>query len=447
MNILMIGTGYVGLVTGVCFAEMGHQVICLDIDEQKIEDLRAGVIPIYEPGLSELVTKNAAAHRLHFTTDFAQALANSRAVFLALPTPCDETGACNLTYVKEVASQIGKEMQETKLIVNKSTAPVGTVEEINKLITKELDSRQVSIPFDVVSNPEFLKEGSAVSDCMKPDRIIVGSNSTDAFQLMQEIYRPFNMNHNRLIHMDVRSAEMTKYAANVMLASRISLMNEFSRLCEKNGANVNQVRVGIGSDSRIGYQAIYPGIGFGGSCFPKDLRALRSQGRHLGVATPLSDAIERVNEEQKHTLFQKIDSYFDSLSNATIAIWGLSYKPDTDDIREAPSIPLIASLLDAGATVRLYDPEAMDRMKKLFPESNSLHYCQSEHEAAIGADGIALVTEWKQFRLVDFEKLGPLMNGHVIFDGRNQYQPTEMTRLGFDYFGVGIPIVRKEALV
>ena len=440
----MIGTGYVGLVTGTCFSEMGHNVTCYDIACEKIEKLKCGQIPIYEPGLSELVSKNSSSNRLHFTTDLRDALRAIDVIFLAVPTPSDEDGNCDLNYLFAAAKSIAEELTADVLIVNKSTAPIGTAERLQKHIQENL---KCDIAFDVVSNPEFLREGSAVGDCMKPDRVIIGSNNDLSTEVMRQIYRPFTMNRDRIIVMDVKSAEMTKYAANVMLASRISIMNEFARLCEASGADINKVRVGIGSDPRIGYGSIYPGLGFGGSCFPKDLRALRAIGRTYELPTPIMDAVERVNEHQKQTLHEKMQSYFSSLEGKTIAIWGLSYKPDTDDTREAPSIVLIKLLLASGASLRLYDPAAMQRLQTEIAPSEDVVYCNDEYSAATGADAICLVTEWKQFRFIDFKRLAPLLTTKVVFDGRNQYQAEELAQLGFDYIGIGTTSRHSRAFV
>lgn len=435
----MIGTGYVGLVTGTCFAEMGHRVTCYDIQHDKIEGLKNGEIPIYEPGLTELVIKNSTCSRLKFSTNLKTALEDIDVIFLAVSTPSNSEGECDLSYLFEAAKSVAELLYKDVLIVNKSTAPIGTADNLAKIIQKSLKNE---IEFDVVSNPEFLREGSAVADCMKPDRIIIGSCNSISTEVMKQVYRPFVMNRDRIMVVDVKSAEMIKYAANTMLASRISLMNEFSKLCEACGADINKVRLGIGSDPRIGYGSIYPGLGFGGSCFPKDLRALRAIGRAVETPTPMLDAIEHVNLHQKQALFQKLQRYFPSLEGKTVAIWGLSYKPDTDDIREAPSIVLINLLLQAGATVRLYDPAAMQRLQTEIPPSEDVIYCNDEYDAATGSDAICLVTEWKQFRLIDFKKLAPLVATKVMFDGRNQYRAEDLTSLGFDYFGIGLSPVK-----
>ncbi|MES2344718.1 MAG: UDP-glucose/GDP-mannose dehydrogenase family protein [Chlamydiota bacterium] len=438
MNLLIVGTGYVGLVTGACFAEMGHHVICLDINQEKIEKLKKGDLPFYEPGLKELVKRNSEAFRLSFTTDYKTAVAAALVCFIAVPTPSDEDGSCDLRYVLSAAAQIAEHMNGYKLIVNKSTVPVGSSQKVKESIKSVLHNKGKDYPFDVVSNPEFLKEGSAVSDCMKPDRIILGVDNATAATLMKEIYSAFTLNHDRILIMDPISAEMTKYAANAMLANRISFMNELAGLCEKVGANINEVRVGIGSDTRIGYQFLYAGIGYGGSCFPKDIRALRSMAKDVNYETPLLEAVNTINERQKKWLGEKIRKHFGDVSGKTIAIWGLSFKPNTDDMREAPSLNLIEELLASGAHVRLFDPAAIQTAQKSIPAHPNIHWCQDEYEAAHKADAIALLTEWKQFRFVDFTLVLEKMMGKAFFDGRNQYKIHEMRSKGFEYFGVGV---------
>lgn len=442
MNLLIVGTGYVGLVTGACFAEMGHHVVCLDIDRVKIEKLKEGVIPIFEPGLEEIIKRNVAAHRLSFTHDYREGISHATVCFIAVPTPSTEDGSCDLSYVLKAASEIAQHMADYQLIVNKSTVPVGSAAKVKEAISLKLKERGVSIPFDVVSNPEFLKEGSAVSDCMKPDRIILGVDAAKPAAMMREIYSAFTVNHDRIMVMDTRSAEMTKYAANAMLAARISFMNELAGLCERVGANINEVRIGIGSDSRIGYQFLYAGAGYGGSCFPKDIRALKSMADSVSYPTPLLEAVDTINQRQKKILGQKIASYFAKLggvADKTIAIWGLSFKPDTDDMREAPSLQLIEELLAAGAHVRLYDPIAIPKAQIILKDHPRISWCKDEYDAAEKADAIALITEWKQFRFVDFEEIQKRMDGSAFFDGRNQYKHQEMKAKGFVYYGIGIP--------
>jgi len=447
MHILMAGIGYVGLVTAICFAEMGHYVTCLDIDEDKIENLKNGIVPIYEPGLKDLLERNAAAGRLHFVTNYKEAVPQAPVCFIAVPTPSQKDGSCDLSYVLHAASEIARHMQEPKTFVIKSTVPLGFALQLKKHIQAILDSRNVAFAFDIVSNPEFLKEGSAIQDCMKPDRIIVGIMQPQSEKIMREIYSAFTINHDRILIMDTTSAEMTKYASNAMLATRISFMNELSHLCEKVGANINHVRVGIGTDERIGLQFLYAGVGYGGSCFPKDLRALLSLAKAYGVSLPILEAVELVNERQKRALGAKILSYFSErggIQDKTIAIWGLSFKPDTDDLREAPSLVLIDELLAHGAILRVFDPVAIPNAKKHLKGKRDIAFCQDEYEAAIGASAIVLITEWKQFRFVDFSKIGALMEEKVFFDGRNQYAPQEMLNKEFTYFGIGIPAFHKE---
>lgn len=440
MDILIIGTGYVGLVTGACFAEMGHQVVCLDIDHEKIALLNSGRIPIFEPGLQELVQRNTEARRLFFTTDYRKSVEKSQVCFLAVPTPALSNGVADMSFVKAAAQQLAQEMKTYKVIVNKSTVPVGSCQAVDIWIREVLEMRRTQIDFDVVSNPEFLKEGDAVNDFMKPDRIVIGSESQRAIAIMQELYAPFNLNHERILVMDPHSAEMTKYAANAMLAARISFMNELAGLCERVGADISKVRMGIGSDHRIGYRFLYAGCGFGGSCFPKDLDALRATARQHSYDTHLLDAIDAVNQKQKKVMGLKVVQYFEEkggLKDRKIAVWGLSFKPGTDDMREAPSLELIGFLLAHGAILHLYDPIAMPRAKQLFKKSPQIVWCKDEFDAAADADAIVLMTEWKQFRFVDFGQIKKLMKGRAFFDGRNQYLPTEMAAKGFDYFGIG----------
>ncbi len=444
MQILIVGTGYVGLVTGACFAEMGHSVVCLDIDAKKIEQLQQGQIPIYEPGLEELVKRNIAQKRLTFTTDYKKGVSFAKVCFIGVPTPSREDGSCDTSYVESAARSIAQNMSEYTIIVNKSTVPVGTAAFVQKTVLDEQTKRGISIPFDVVSNPEFLKEGAAVQDCLKPDRIIIGSDSTRAAEVMKEIYSAFTLSHDRIIMMDILSAEMTKYAANAMLATRISFMNEIAEICKKVGANVNEVRKGIGSDSRIGYSFLYPGVGYGGSCFPKDIRALISKAKEVGVDPSIMEAVDEVNNRQKKVLGQKMIQYFSSrggVKDKTIAVWGLSFKPDTDDMREAPSLEFIEQLHAMGARLRLFDPVAMPNAKKMLAKLANITWCADEVEAASGADAVALLTEWKQFRLVDLKPIQDRMKGLAFFDGRNQYKPNDMKARGFDYISIGTPDV------
>ncbi len=433
MNLLVIGIGYVGLVTGACLSDMGHHVICLDIDGEKIAALKKGTVPIYEPGLEEIVQRNIAAGRLKFTTDYKSSVQNSKVCFIAVPTPSKEDGSCDVSYVLQATRSVAETMTEPMVIVTKSTVPVGTSKKIRETV-----EACTKVSFDVVSNPEFLKEGAAVADCMKPDRIILGVESSHAAEVMKEIYSAFTINHDRILVMDNASAEMTKYVANAMLAARISFMNEMAGLCEKLGANIQQVRIGIGSDQRIGYHFLYAGAGYGGSCFPKDIRALQAMARNSGYDAPLLQAIDTINERQKKVLMKKMNAHFGSVSNKTIAVWGLTFKPDTDDLREAPALKLIEELLAQGAHLRLYDPVAMVKAQKILHHPN-ISWCHDEYHAAEGSDAIALVTEWKQFRFVDLDTIAKSMQGKAFFDGRNQYKKDEMKAKGFHYFGIGIP--------
>ncbi len=451
MKILIVGTGYVGLVTGACFAEMGHQVICLDINQEKIDLLNQGKVPIFEPGLEEIVRRNKAAGRLEFTTNYTYGVQSSLFCFIAVSTPPQEDGSADLRYVKQAITQIAEQMDSYKILINKSTVPVGTAHIMTNIVTNILKQREANIDFHVVSNPEFLKEGDAINDFMKPDRIIIGTENSTVSALMQELYAPFNLNHDRILIMDVASAEMAKYAANAMLACRISFMNEMAGLCERVGADINMVRKGIGSDKRIGYAFLYSGAGYGGSCFPKDVNALYALGRHLDYEMPLVEAVEKVNFRQKQVLGEKVVNYFSSrggVAGKTIAIWGLAFKPGTDDMREAPSLVLIRELLEQGAFLRLYDPVSMEKAKEMIKKTPQIHWSKDEFDAAKNVDAIVLVTEWKQFRFIDFNRLIPLLKGGAFFDGRNQYSPQEMASRGFDYYSIGQrPLIAKEDFV
>jgi UDPglucose 6-dehydrogenase len=437
MKVAIVGSGYVGLVTGTCFSEVGIDVVCVDIDKKKIENLRNGIIPIFEPGLEEMLTRNAKKGRLSFTTDIAEALVDCEVLFIAVGTPPDEDGSADLKYVLSVARECGKHINDYLLIVTKSTVPVGTATKVKAAVQEELDNRGVSIEFDVASNPEFLKEGAAIDDFLKPDRIVIGLESTKAEDLMRSLYKPFTLNGHPVIFMDITSAEMTKYAANSMLATKISFMNDIANLCEIVGADINMVRRGIGSDSRIGNKFIYPGIGYGGSCFPKDVQALIRTAGDFKYDLRVLKAVEAVNKDQKMVLFNKIMSYFNGdIKGKSIAIWGLSFKPQTDDMREAPSLVIIKKLLEAGAKVKVYDPVAMKEAKHHFGDTVS--YVDDQYEALIDADCLALVTEWPEFRFPNFKIMKKLLNTAVIVDGRNIYDRTEMNKYGFDYYCIGI---------
>lgn len=440
MDLLIIGTGYVGLVTGTCLAEMGHHVLCLDIDEKKIAQLNLGNIPIYEPGLAEMVKRNVKAQRLRFTSSYSEAVAFALVCFITVDTPVSEDGSADLRAVRQVANSIAEHMTDYRIIVNKSTVPVGTAHEVAHIIRSKLKERNADIDFDVISNPEFLKEGSAVQDFMKPDRVIIGADKPEPVRVMQEIYSPFMLSHERLILMDIASAELTKYAANAMLATRISFINELAGLCELTGADISKIRKGIGSDKRIGYSFLYPSPGYGGSCLPKDIRALKAQAQAYGYQMALIEAVDAVNIRQKQLLGKKIFEYFQSrqgLAGITIGILGLAFKPDTDDMREASSLVLIHQLLQEGVSLRVFDPAAMDNARKCLPDTADITWCTNEIEVASGADALVLVTEWKQFRFLDFDAILACMTGKVFFDGRNQYVPTEMSKRGFDYFSMG----------
>ena len=439
MKLLVIGAGYVGLITGTCLAEMGHNVTCLDVNKEKIEKLNRGIIPIYEPGLEEMVKHNIKGHRLLFTDDYATAVAQAEVCFICVDTPIAEDGRANMSYMTAATKSIAEHMNSHKIIVNKSTVPVGTSEVIKGLMQDVLDSRESKLTFDVVSNPEFLKEGNAINDFMKPDRVIIGTDNPTTANLMKEIYSPFMLSHDRLILMDPASAEMTKYAANSMLATRISFMNELAGFCEITGADINQVRKGLGSDKRIGYNFLYAGAGFGGSCLPKDIRALHSHAKSLGYEMELLAAVDAVNNRQKNSLSQRVISYFDqNVDGKTIGILGLAFKPDTDDMREASSLTLIPQLLAAGALVRVFDPIAMESAKKLLPNTSRIEWCENELDVAEGAHALVLVTEWKQFRFLDFEVILARMKGNTLFDFRNQYHPKDLAKLGVKCVSIGI---------
>ncbi len=438
MRITIFGSGYVGLVTGACMAEMGNHVVCCDIDAAKIERLNKGEVPIYEPGLDAYIQRNREAGRLEFTTDVAQSVAHGLFQFVAVGTPPDEDGSADLQYVLAVARSIGENMDEYRIIVDKSTVPVGTADKVAAEITTALEGRGKAIEFDVVSNPEFLKEGAAISDFMKPDRIVVGTDNPRTTELLRTLYEPFNRNHDRLISMDIRSAELTKYAANAMLATKISFMNEVANLAEHFGADIEKVRLGMGSDPRIGYHFIYPGAGYGGSCFPKDVRALAKSGEDIGYQATLLDAVEAVNNRQKQRIFEKLQSHYgNDLKGKTIAVWGLSFKPRTDDMREAPSRVLMEALWDVGASVRAYDPEAMGEVGRIYPQQDGLELCESAYSALENADALAIVTEWEEFRSPDLSVLKESLADRVIFDGRNLYEPEIVENAGLQYYAIG----------
>lgn len=440
MKIAIVGTGYVGLVTGTCFAELGVDVTCVDTDASKIDRLRKGIIPIYEPNLELLVEKNHKAGRLHFTTSLEEVLPQVEIVFSAVGTPPDEDGSADLRYVFQVARTIGRSMDRYVLVVTKSTVPVGTAVQVRAAIQEELDKRGVQVPFDVASNPEFLKEGNAIEDFMRPDRVVVGTDSERARDLMTKLYKPLLLNNFRVMFMDIPSAEMTKYAANAMLATRISFINDVANLCQAVGADVNMVRKGIGTDSRIGNKFLYPGCGYGGSCFPKDIKALIRSAQENGYRMEVLEAVERVNERQKGILFEKLASHFggaEALRGKRIALWGLAFKPGTDDMREAPSLVLIPQLLAAGAEVVAYDPVAMDEAKRRLGEG-AVSYASDAYSAVSDADALVLLTEWKEFRLPNWEVVRRAMRGSGVVDGRNIFDRNELRALGFDYYGIGV---------
>lgn len=436
MRIAVIGTGYVGLVAGTCFAESGNDVICIDVDARKIKSLQEGIIPIYEPGLKELVLRNQKEERLKFSTDLQSAIQSSLLLFIAVGTPPKEDGTADLQYVLAVANTIGATMNEFKVVVNKSTVPVGTAAKVRNAIQSELDKRQVHLEFDVVSNPEFMKEGAAIEDFMKPDRVVIGVDNVRTAEIMKELYDPFVRTGKPILVMDNASAEMTKYAANSMLAAKISFMNEVANLCEQVGADVEMVRRGIGTDSRIGFPFIFPGVGYGGSCFPKDIKALIQTGKENGIPMPLLNAVDEVNQNQKSVLIPKILKHFEgSIQDKTIAVWGLAFKPKTDDMREAPSITIIQELLQHGARIKVYDPVAIEQAKLIF--GGSVQYTDKNYDCIEDADALVLVTEWDEFRRPDWEKMKQLMNSPVIFDGRNVFDPERIRSNGFTYYSIG----------
>ncbi len=438
MKLAVVGTGYVGLVSGTCFAEMGNNVICVDNDKSKIEMLNNNKIPIFEPGLDVLVERNVKEDRLAFTTDIKEAVEKSLVCFIAVGTPPDEDGSADLQYVLTVAREIAEHMNGYRIIVDKSTVPIGTADLVKEEIQKVLDKRGVNYEFDVVSNPEFLKEGAAIDDFLKPDRVVIGVDNVRVGEIMRELYSPFNRTRDRVILMSVRSAEMTKYAANSMLATKISFMNEIAKLCEIMGADVNEVRHGIGSDSRIGYKFIYPGIGYGGSCFPKDVKALIKMAEKIGTEAKVLKSVEEVNNNQKYLLANKVKAHFgEDLTGKKFAVWGLSFKPQTDDMREAPALIIIRELLNAGAEIVAYDPEAMNESKRRFGEIEKLNYAEDNYEALKDANAMLLITEWHQFRHPDFNKIKDLLKEPIIFDGRNQYDPEYLRKNGFTYYGIG----------
>ncbi|RAO77969.1 UDP-glucose dehydrogenase family protein [Dyella jiangningensis] len=438
MKVTIFGTGYVGLVTGACLAEMGNHVVCVDIDAGKVERLKKGEIPIFEPGLEPIVKRNYASGQLDFTTHPAPSIEHGQIVFIAVGTPPDEDGSADLKYVLSVARTIGQHLDKYTVVVNKSTVPVGTADRVRAAIAEELEKRGASVEFDVVSNPEFLKEGDAVEDCLRPDRIIIGSSSERAVNVLRKLYAPFNRNHDRTVVMDERSAELTKYAANAMLATKISFMNEIANIAERVGADVELVRQGIGSDPRIGYHFIYPGAGYGGSCFPKDVQALERTARGVGYDARLLGAVEAVNHDQKTKLFELISRHLDGqLKGKTIALWGLAFKPNTDDMREASSRNLMEALWTAGAKVRAFDPEAREETHRIYGDREDLVLCDNAYQALEGADVLAIITEWKAFRSPDFARIRGMLGSPAIFDGRNLYDPVAVEEAGLAYYGIG----------
>ncbi len=448
MRITIYGSGYVGLVTGVCLADVGNNVLCVDVDANKIDRLKQGELPIYEPGLEGLLKKAMGQGKIDFTTDMDRAVRHAEVQFIAVGTPPDEDGSADLQYVLSVAKTIGDRMQSPKVVIDKSTVPVGTADKVKETVRKALAERKLDIDFQVVSNPEFLKEGAAINDFMKPDRIVVGVETEYATEVMQELYQPFSRNHDKLIVMDVRSAELTKYAANAMLATKISFMNEMSQLAERLGADIEAVRRGIGSDPRIGYQFIYPGCGYGGSCFPKDVKALERTAREVGFDARVLSAVETRNDLQKEILFEKLNQHFEgNLAGKTIAIWGLAFKPGTDDMREAPSRILMEALWNAGAKVQAYDPEAREETHRIYGQRDDLSLFDQPEKALDGADALTICTEWKIFRSPDFKDIAERLAQPVIVDGRNLYEPRRMQHYGFTYYAVGRPTVSHSAEV
>jgi len=439
MNIMVIGIGYVGLVSATCFAEMGNKVTCVDIDEKKIENLKKGIIPIFEPGLEAMVSRNLKNKNIFYTTDLANAIQDVQIVFIAVGTPMGDDGSADLQYVLAVAKSIGESMTKELVVVDKSTVPVGTADKVRATIQTELDKRELLINFHVVSNPEFLKEGAAIDDFMKPDRVVIGAESDYAFDVMKQLYSPFFRTHDRFITMDIRSAEMTKYAANAMLATKISFMNEIANICERVGADANQVRIGIGSDKRIGYHFIYPGVGYGGACFPKDIKALQKVAEAYHYQTKIIKAVEQVNNEQKLVIAHKIVKRFgEDLSGFTFGLWGLAFKPGTDDMREAPAIYVVKELIKRGAKIKAYDPKAIEEAKDYYLRGvEGITYYESKYNVLKDADALILLTEWKEFRSPDFEELKSQLNSPIIFDGRNQYNAFNLDEKGFEYFQIG----------
>jgi UDPglucose 6-dehydrogenase len=437
MKIAIVGTGYVGLVTGTCFSEVGVDVTCVDIDQKKIENLKKGILPIYEPGLEEMVLRSSQKHRLHFSTSLKDSIKDAEVVFIAVGTPPDEDGSADLKYVLSVASSIGEHMTHPLVVVTKSTVPVTTAEKVRAALQKALDKRKAKIDFYVASNPEFLKEGAAIEDFMKPDRIVVGTDRVEAEEIMRKLYKPFLMNGHPIIFMDIPSAEMTKYAANAMLATKISFMNDVANLCEIMGADVNMVRKGIGSDTRIGTKFIYPGVGYGGSCFPKDVKALIKSAKEKGYNMRILNSVEDVNESQKEVLFNKVKTHFKgNLKGKKFALWGLSFKPKTDDMREAPSLVIIEKLLKAGASVVAYDPVAMHEAQRIL--GKTIKYTEELNDSLDGADALLIITEWPEFRVPDFDELGKRLKNKVLFDGRNIFDPAEMKKMGYTYYCIGV---------